>query len=161
MGNSRGGGGAVPNRKALWIFGTTTRVTDTGRSGGTSSRCFLRDGRWMDGHTTPPSLSLRIRYLSEKEVRVRAVPPLLLPPLQQHQRPRHRSVSVCQAFAQPPAVLGEQSGRHPEGVLTQPVDGPERTAGTGGEMDYKVGKTTEGFWVVIRADCSHVARGLK
>jgi len=75
-------------------------------------------------------------YLSEKEVRVRAEPPLLLPALQQHHGLRHQSVFLLQPAAQSPAVLGEQSGGHPQGLVTQPVDGSERT-GTGRQRQLK------------------------
>ncbi|TNN62168.1 hypothetical protein EYF80_027548 [Liparis tanakae] len=91
-------------------------------------------------------------YLSEEEVGVRAEPLLLLAALQQHHGLRRQAVFLLQPAAQSPAVLGEQSGGHPQGLVTQPVDGSERT-GT-----QKMGRRTgrQGNWrtprVKIRVD---------
>jgi len=62
-------------------------------------------------------------HLSEELVGVGAVALLLLAALQQHHRSGGRSAR-SQLLAQPPAVLCKQFCGHPQGVLTQPVDGP-------------------------------------
>ena len=66
-----------------------------------------------------------VSHLSEDVVRVGAVPLLLLPALQEDHRSWGRSGGT-QPLAQPTAVLRKQFGRHPQGVLPQPVGGPAR-----------------------------------
>ena len=66
-----------------------------------------------------------VSHLSEEVLHISAVPLLLLPALQQDHRARGRW-GGAQPLAQPTAVLRKQFGRHPQGVLPQPVGGPAR-----------------------------------
>lgn len=82
----------------------------------------------------------RKTHLPEEQVCVRAVPLLLLPSLQHHNRFWHNAIVSFQPWTQSSAVLGKKSSRHPQGVVTQPVD---RSAGqTDSWMEDKVGRET-------------------
>lgn len=75
--------------------------------------------------TTNGNLDLKIKitpYLSEKDICVRAVSLFLFSSLQHYHWLWQQSVFFLQSCAQSSAILCKQLSRHPEGVISQPVD---------------------------------------